>query len=66
MVLLCLELQERAEISFCAFRILLLLVGLNVHSNLLRLIRNGGKGVGGMGTLVLSPRYTVTTRMLVS
>ena len=37
--------------------------GLNVHSNLLQLIRDGGKW-GGMGTYVLPPyRYTVTTRM---
>ena len=44
-----------------------LLVGLNVYSNLLRLIRDGGKcGVwgGGVDTYVLPPtRYTVTTRM---
>ena len=40
-----------------------LLTGLNVRSNLLRLIRDWGGG-GGMGTYVLPPaRYTVTTRM---
>ena len=38
---------------------------LNVHSNLLRLIRESWKlRGGGMGTYVLLPtRYTVTTRM---
>ena len=38
-------------------------MGLNVRSNLFRLIRDGGK-VEGMGTYVLpSTRYTVTTRL---
>ena len=46
-----------------------LLMVLNVHSNLLRLIRNSGEGGGrgrewGGGYYVLSPtHYTVTTRM---
>ena len=45
-----------------------ILTRLNVHSNLLRLIRDGGKcvcvGGGEMGTYVLTPtRYTVPTRM---
>ena len=42
------------------------LTGLNVNSNLLRLIRDMGKwwGGGGTGTYVLQPtRHTVTTRM---
>ena len=40
-----------------------LLMELNVHSNLLQLIRDEGKW-GGMGTHVLPPtRYFVTTRM---
>ena len=39
-----------------------LLTGLNVHTNLLRLIRDGGGW--GMGAYVIPPtRYTVTTRM---
>ena len=39
-----------------------LLTGLNVHSNLSRLIGDGGSG--GTGTYVLPPtRYTVTARM---
>ena len=41
-----------------------LLLGLNVHSNLLRLIRDGGKWGEGMDIYVLPPtRYTLTTRM---
>ena len=43
-------------------RLRYLLVWLNVHSNLLRLIKDGR--CGGMGTYVLTPtRYPVTTRM---
>ena len=43
-----------------------LFMGLDVHSNLIRLIRDGGKWWwrGGEATYVLPPtRYTVTTRM---
>ena len=59
------ELRYMDGCTFRRVRLIRLLIELNVHSNLLRLIRFGGKR--GMGTyaLPLTP-YTVTTRMALS
>ena len=53
-----------AKFACDVYRYPYLLMGLKVHSNLLRLIRDGGGGSGGMGAYVLPPtHYTVTARM---